>query len=215
MSAQLEARGRMMLRLREAGVTDAHVLARMETVSRADFVDAPELALLALEDGVLPIPCGQVMLRPGLVGLLLQALGLAPGSGARVLLVGAGSGYMAALLAGLAGPVIAVERYGRLVEEARGRLARLGVKGAEVHHADGLEGWLDGAPYDRILLAGQVQAVPEVLLAQLAPQGRLVAPAGPPGAAAELVTCGPEGEAARLPLFQRAPMLRPGRSQVL
>ena len=93
---------RLLFALRSKGVTDKRVLTAMETIDRAAFVDDPELAPLAFEDAMLPIPCGQVILRPAATGHLLQALALPEDGSARVLLVGFGSGYTAALLASLA-----------------------------------------------------------------------------------------------------------------
>ena len=207
---------RLLLHLRQEGVTDPLVLAAMETIGRAAFADAPGLEALAFEDAMLPIPCGQVMLRPSAAGHLLQAMGLKREQAARVLLVGFGSGYLAALLSQLAGHVFAVERFWRLTEEGRARMARLGISNVSISHGDGLEGWAEQGPFDAIVLAGAVEAVPEGLTAQLVREGRLIVPlAGPSGQviiasvnAAGIVT-------ARHPLFQWMPRLLEGRAQML
>lgn len=167
---------RLLLHLRQEGVTDTRVLTAMEALGRAAFVDDPALAHLAYEDAVLPIPCGQVILRPAATGHLLQALALPDDRSAKVLLVGLGSGYMTALLAGLCAQVFAVDRFASLVRAGAGRLEHLGISNAILRQSDGLHGWPEEAPFDRIVLAGSVLRVPDGLLAQLAPGGRLSAP---------------------------------------
>ncbi|MFN3500181.1 MAG: protein-L-isoaspartate O-methyltransferase family protein [Pannonibacter indicus] len=206
---------RLVLHLRQQGVTDPDVLAAMETLDRAAFVEDPALAPLAFEDAVLPIPCGQVILRPSLTGHLVQALGLKPSSKARVLLVGFGAGYMAALLARLAGDVVAVERYRRLVDDGRARMARLGIENVTLLHGDGLESLAGQGPFNAIVLAGRVTDLPADLASQLAPGGVLAAPIGPPDGPAHLVRITAEGETRHVPLFQSVPSLAPGRAQVL
>lgn len=206
---------RLVLHLRQQGVTDPDVLAAMETLDRAAFVEEPSLAPLAFEDAVLPIPCGQVILRPSLTGHLVQALGLKPANKARVLLVGFGAGYMAALLAGLAGQVVAVERYRRLVDEGRARMAHLGVGNVTLIHGDGLEGGAEAEPFEAIVLAGRVTQVPAGLVSQLAPGGVLAAPVSGPDGALHLVRIESGGERRDTPLFQSVPPLARGRAQVL
>lgn len=206
---------RLILHLRQQGVTDPDVLAAMETLDRADFVADPALAPLAFEDAVMPIPCGQVILRPSLTGLLVQALGLRPGGSARVLLVGFGAGYMAALVARLAGEVVAVERYLRLVDEGRARMAGPGTAHVTLLHGDGLEGAAGQAPFNAIVLAGRVTDVPARLVSQLAPGGVLVAPVGGADRPAQLLRLTAGGEGRHAPLFQSVPSLAPGRAQVL
>ena len=146
---------RLVLQLRQNGVTSGPVLKAMETIDRSAFA-APGLRDLAFEDAYLPIACGQAILPPVTTGKLMQAMGFADGRPSRVLLVGAGSGYMAALIAGLSDHVVAAERYRTLVEAARDRLAAVSVTNIDVVHADGLTGCAEFGPFDRILLTGSV-----------------------------------------------------------
>lgn len=205
---------RLLLHLRQEGVTDPRVLTAMETIDRAAFVDNPELAPLAFEDAMLPIPCGQVILRPAATGHLLQALALPEDGLARVLLVGFGSGYTAALLASLCAEVCALDRYGQLVREGSTRLERLGIGNVTVRQEDGLMGWPEPRLFDRILLAGTVSEVPEAVLAQLAPGGRLAAVVAG-GAGRAILSLTAEGEATRTPFFQQVPGLTEGLAAVL
>lgn len=205
---------RLLLHLRQEGVTDARVLTAMETIDRTAFVDDPDLAALAFEDAVMPIPCGQIILRPAATGHLLQALDLPADGTARVLLVGLGSGYSAALAASLAGQVCAIDRFASLVNEGRERLERLGIANVTVCQADGLEGWPEPERFDRILLTGTVEEVPEALFAQLAKGGRLAAPLVRDGRRAVAVY---DGDALQreIPLFQQIPPLLEGRAGAL
>lgn len=128
---------RLVLQLRQEGVTDDRVLRAMETINRSAFVDDPALSKLAFEDALLPIPCGQIIPRPVTTGQLVQALQLKEGNSARVLLVGAGSGYTAALVAQLASDVFAIERYHVLTEAIRRRILDLGLSNLAVRCEDG------------------------------------------------------------------------------
>jgi protein-L-isoaspartate(D-aspartate) O-methyltransferase len=205
---------RLLLHLRQEGVTDPRVLTAMETIDRAAFVDDPELAPLAFEDAMLPIPCGQVILRPAATGHLLQALALPEDGSARVLLVGFGSGYTAALLVSLSAEVCALDRYGQLVREGAARLELLGIANVTVRQEDGLMGWPEPRLFDRILLAGTVSEVPEAVLSQLAPGGRLAAVVAG-GAGRAILSLTAEGEATRTPFFQHVPALTEGLAAVL
>jgi protein-L-isoaspartate(D-aspartate) O-methyltransferase len=147
----------------------------MAAVPREAFVD-PELAARAGEDGPLPIGEGQTISQPLVVALMAQALELAPGD--RVLEVGAGSGYAAAVLGRLAAHVDAVEVREALARRAAENLAAAGVAGVDVHVGDGTAGWPPGAPYDAISVAAGADSVPAALLDQLGPGGRLVMPLG-------------------------------------
>ncbi len=166
---------RLILNLRQAGVRDPAVLQAMETIDRSAFVDA-SCADIAFEDSVLPIGCGQTLDRPSQLGLLMQAMDLPPDGDTRVLLVGAGSGYLAALLAQVASHVFAVDRYRRLVDETTERLGELGVSKVTLRHGNGLDGWQERGPFGRIVLCGSVQVIPARLFAQLTPDGAIVAP---------------------------------------
>jgi protein-L-isoaspartate(D-aspartate) O-methyltransferase len=158
------------------GIKDPTVLRALREVPREDFV--PEaLAESAYEDGPLPIGEGQTISQPYVVALTLEALALPP-RGARVLEVGAGSGYSAALLSRLARDVYTVERVGALAKVAKERLARLGYHNVHVRHGDGTLGWRENAPYDGIAVAAGGPHVPRALLEQLAIGGRLVMPVG-------------------------------------
>lgn len=167
----LEA-ARLVLSLRRNGIVDDAVLSAIETVDRAAFVSEGARPL-AREDVALPIPCGQSIPKPLVTAQLLQALALTPGESNRVLLVGAGSGYTATLLAQLSRHVYAVERFRSLAETARTRLSDLGVKNVTLRHGDGLSGLPEHSPFDRILLAGSVTTVPAVLIEQLDKHGIL------------------------------------------
>lgn len=207
---------RLLLTLRQEGMTDPDVLAAMETIERAAFVDDPALEALAFEDAMLPIPCGQVMLRPSATAHLIQAMALPRNRQGRVLMVGFGSGYMATLLSQLCAHVFAVERFCRLTQEGRARLARLGIANVTLSQGDGLEGWPDQGPYDAIVLAGAVSEVPEGLAGQLARDGTLVAPVNDAAGQAVLVRLIASGsERDRRPLFQWVPPLIEGYAQVL
>jgi protein-L-isoaspartate(D-aspartate) O-methyltransferase len=167
-----EARIVFLLALRAKGLRDTRVLSAFETVPRSRFV--PQRFIdLAMTDVSLPIACGQSTLAPSVMAEMIIALDVRPEH--RVLEVGTGSGYGAAILGKLAGEVVSVERYRSLAIEAQGRLDALGVGNVVVRHADGRNGWDAGAPYDRILIHAAVSEIPPALVAQLAPTGRIVA----------------------------------------
>jgi protein-L-isoaspartate(D-aspartate) O-methyltransferase len=205
---------RLLLHLRQEGVTDARVLTAMETIDRAAFVDDPAIAPLAFEDAMLPIPCGQVILRPAATGHLLQALALPEDGSANVLLVGFGSGYMAALAASLSRHVFSVDRYARLVREGEARLARLGIGNVTVRQADGRDGWPEQKLFDRIVLACAAPAVPDLLLSQVRQGGRLVAPVVR-GNDRAIVSVTLGAGVLRTPFFQHVPAMTEGRAAVL
>lgn len=170
-----ERQRRRMVRDQLAECGDPRVVSAMAALPREEFVPADSRGA-AYADGALPIGSGQTISQPRMVARMLAALRLRPGM--RVLDVGCGSGYAAALLADLVAPggtVVAVERIAALVAPARARLAGRSVA---VHHADGGDGWPDGAPYDAVHVAAAATALPQALLAQLAPGGRLVIPLG-------------------------------------
>ena len=147
----------------------------MERVPREMFVPE-ESRHLAYEDVPLPISEGQTISQPYIVALMVQALELRRTD--KVLEVGTGSGYQAAVLAGLADRVVTVERLGDLVDSARERLASLGYVNAEVALAESRLGWERDAPYDGIIVAAGAPKLPNKLMRQLADGGRLVVPVG-------------------------------------
>lgn len=205
---------RLVLHLRQEGVTDDGVLRAMETIDRAAFIDDPALTDLAFENALVPIPCGQVIPRPVTTGQLIQALQLEKGNKSRVLLVGAGSGYTAALLAQIASDVFAVERFNALTGEIRRRILDLELSNLAVRCGDGLLGWPERGPYDRILLAGAVEEIPEALRSQLAKGGLLVAPVVTPDGQV-LMRLHENGERERLGFRHALPLLREGPAQAL
>lgn len=158
--------------LRPWCITDLEVLAQFNVVRREDFVPQAYRAL-AFADVEIPLGHGAVMLRPILEGRILQVLaGKHP---QRALEVGAGSGYMAALLAQRAQEVWSIEIEPALAELARANLARAEIDNVHVETGDGLAGLRDHAPYDAIVLSGGVREIPQVLIDQLAEGGRLIA----------------------------------------
>ena len=205
---------RLLLHLRQEGVTDARVLTAMETLDRAAFVDDPALAPLAFEDAVLPIPCGQIVLRPAATGHLLQALALPEDRSARVLLIGFGSGYMTAVAASLSAHVYAIDRFARLIREGEARFQRLGISNVSLRHEDGQFGWAEEGPFDRIVLACAAAEVPDLLMDQLRSGGRLVAPIIK-GQSRAIAAFTASGDVYRTPFFQQVPAMAEGRAAVL
>jgi protein-L-isoaspartate(D-aspartate) O-methyltransferase len=174
------------------GLRSAPVLAAMREVPRELFV--PEAVKdFAYEDGPLPIEAGQTISQPYIVALMIEAAGVAPGG--RVLEIGAGSGYAAAILSRIAAEVIAIERHGELADLAAARMAQLGYANVRIVTGDGSAGWPEGAPYDAILAAASGRHVPAALKRQLAIGGTLVMPIGAPGDVQSLVGVTRRGEA--------------------
>jgi protein-L-isoaspartate(D-aspartate) O-methyltransferase len=158
------------------GIRDARVLAAMSRVPREKFL-REGLAEFAYKDTPLPIESDQTISQPYIVAYMAEALGLKGGE--KVLEIGTGSGYAAAVLAEMAGEVYTVERYENLASSAAERLERLGYRNAHVLHGDGTRGWPEHAPYDAIVVAAGGPEVPASLREQLAIGGRLVIPVGP------------------------------------
>ena len=178
--------GRMefLLTLRRRGIADKAVLRAMDEVPRAVFV-AEGFGAAAYDDRALPIACGQTISQPYLVAYMTEQLGVARDH--RVLEVGTGSGYQAAVLSRLAGEVVSIERYRTLAEAARARLAKLGYDNVEIVVGDGLAGWPERAPYDRIMVTAAAERMPETLVDQLAEGGVMLLPLGPQGGTQHIV----------------------------
>lgn len=171
-------RERLVQRLREEGIRDAEVLEVMRTLPRHLFIDEA-LASRAYENNALPIGFGQTISQPYIVALMTQAL--RAGTRLRkVLEVGTGCGYQAAVLGKLADEVYTVERIEPLAKRARRTLAQLHLTNVHVKLSDGSWGWPEHAPYDGILVAAAPADVPPSLLEQLAPGAHLVIPVGGP-----------------------------------
>jgi len=172
----LQARRRMIEeQIRRRGVTDPAVLAAIEKVPRHLFVPEDEREG-SYADQPLPIGNGQTISQPYVVALMTSLLRLGPES--RVLEIGTGSGYQAAVLAELAAKVYSIEIVAPLAERARATLAGLGYKNVHVRTGDGFQGWPDKAPFDAIIVTAAPPRVPEPLLQQLKPGGKLVVPVG-------------------------------------
>ena len=172
-------RDRLVNRLREEGIKNPSVLQAIRDVPRHMFVDEA-LASRAYEDTALPIGHGQTISQPYIVARMTEALLLA-GDIKKVLEVGTGSGYQAAILAQLVEKVFSVERINPLLQQARERFFRLGIRNVRLKHSDGSWGWQEYAPYDGIIVTAAPEAVPRELLEQLAIGGRLVIPVGATG----------------------------------
>jgi protein-L-isoaspartate(D-aspartate) O-methyltransferase len=163
--------------LRKRGIRDERVLAAMLSVPRHEFIP-PELAGEAYSDRPLPIGHGQTISQPFMVAAMAEALGLSGGE--RVLEIGAGSGYQAAVLSLLAREVHTVEMHQDLAVDCGERLRRLGYANVQVHVGDGTLGWPDEAPFDAVVVTAAAPDVPPPLAAQLAEGGRLIVPVGTP-----------------------------------
>ena len=178
--------GRMqfLLLLRQRGIGDTAVLRAMDEVPREHFVENTFVDA-AYADQALPIACGQTISQPYVVAYMTEQLRLQPQH--RVLEIGTGSGYQAAILSRLAREVISVERYRTLANAARIRLATLGYNNVEVLLGDGAAGVPDKAPFDRIMITAAAQNIPETLTAQLAEGGLMILPLGPHNGSQHLV----------------------------
>lgn len=184
MSPDAQTQMQFLYALRARGVTDARVLEAMEKVDRGKFVQGL-FASRAYEDRPLPIPCGQTISQPSVVGLMTQALKVGPRD--KVLEIGTGSGYQAAILSHLARRVYTVERHRELARTARGLLDGLGLVNTTVMTSDGSLGLPDQAPFDRILLTAAPEDPPANLIAQLREGGIMVLPVGQSGAVQNLI----------------------------
>ncbi|MBS0248863.1 MAG: protein-L-isoaspartate(D-aspartate) O-methyltransferase [Proteobacteria bacterium] len=165
-----------LLTLRQRGIVDQAVLRAMEQVPRAAFVPSGALAE-AQADLALPIACGQTISQPYVVAYMTERLALKPHH--RVLEVGTGSGYQAAVLSKLAREVISIERFRTLADQARERLKAGGYDNIEVIYGDGMAGCPDRAPFDRIIVTAAAEEAPAALIEQLADGGIMIMPRGP------------------------------------
>ncbi len=164
------------LALRRRGISDQAVLRAMDEVPREYFV-AAEFTDSAYADHALPIACGQTISQPYVVGYMTEQLEVAPAH--RVLEIGTGSGYQAAVLSRLAKEVVSIERYRTLADQARERIKTLGYDNVTVLFGDGFSGAPDRAPFDRIIVTAAAEQIPEKLVEQLADGGKLILPLGP------------------------------------
>jgi len=186
-----EARLRMVSEQIEArGVADPRVLAAMRAVPRHEFVP-PASRARAYDDGPLEIGHGQTISQPYVVAAMTELA--APKPGARVLEVGTGSGYQAAVLAEMGSQVYTIEILAPLAAQAARTLERLGYGSVQVRHGDGYRGWPEAAPFDAIVVTAAAPRVPPDLLAQLAVGGRLVIPVGSAFQELQVHTKTPEG----------------------
>lgn len=172
------------LALRRHGISDQAVLRAMDEVPREYFI-APELAESAYADHALPIACGQTISQPYVVAYMSEQLDIAPHH--RVLEVGTGSGYQAAVLSRLAREVVSIERYRTLANLARDRLKTLGYANVTVLVGDGTAGAPQQAPFDRIMVTAAAEEVPHALVDQLTEDGKMVLPLGPRDALQHIV----------------------------
>ena len=179
-----ERKMRFLFALRQRGVTDPRVLEAMERIDRGEFVRG-HFEDRAYEDTPLPIPCGQTISQPSVVGLMTQALEVGPRD--KVLEVGTGSGYQAAILSQLVRRVYTVDRYRRLVREAGDLFRKLDLVNITTITADGSHGLPDQAPFDRILVTAAAEDPPGPLLEQLKPGGIMVVPVGQSDAVQALI----------------------------
>lgn len=173
----MRTRERLVERLDREGISDPRVLDAIRAIPRHLFMDEA-LASRAYEDTALPIGHGQTISQPYVVARMTEAI-IADGVPDKVLEIGTGSGYQAAVLARMVDQVAGIERIRPLLARARRTLLQLGIRNVRLRHADGREGWPEKGPWEAILLAAAPQAVPQALLDQLQEGGRLIAPVGP------------------------------------
>lgn len=184
MTASAEDKMQFLFALRSRGVTDSRVLTAMEEIDRGLFIRGL-FSERAYEDMPLPIACGQTISQPSVVGLMTQALDPDPRD--KVLEIGTGSGYQAAVLSKLVRRVYTVDRHRRLVREARAVFEALDLGNITTMTADGSHGLLDQAPFDRIIVTAAAEDPPGPLLAQLKIGGIMVVPVGQSDAVQTLI----------------------------
>jgi protein-L-isoaspartate(D-aspartate) O-methyltransferase len=166
---------RLILDLRRSGIHDRRILSAIESVPRRLFLSA-RYHDQAYANRAVPIECGQTISQPTVVAMMTEALSVTPES--RVLEIGTGSGYQAAVLARLAAHVFTIERYEQLAMLAKERLEVLRIRNVSVRVGDGGDGWPEEAPFDRIMITAAAEEIPPALFAQLAENGVVVAPVG-------------------------------------
>ena len=213
-SADNVGRMQFLLGLRRRGIGDAAVLRAMDEVPREHFVESGFLDS-AYADQALPIACGQTISQPYVVAFMTEHLGVQPDH--RVLEIGTGSGYQAAILSRLAREVISVERYRTLAETARQRLRTLGYDNVDVRVGDGLAGVPDRAPYDRIIVTAAAETIPNALVGELTEGGVMILPLGPHAGPQQLVklTKGEQGIKQDTLIGVRFVPLLPGKAREL
>ena len=170
-----ESKALLMLKLRQNGVSNPEVLKSIETIDRSSFISKSFLNR-SLEDIPLPIECGQTISQPSLVAFMIQQLEIPYRS--KVLEIGTGSGYQTAILSRLSSRVYSIERYKRLVDMAKIRLANLNISNVIILLMDGFFGYSLQAPFDRIILTAAVEEIPNLLISQLKVGGIMIVPVG-------------------------------------
>lgn len=180
-----EQKMQFLFALRSHGVTDSRVLKVMERIDRQVFLGGSAFAARAYENMPLPIACGQTISQPSIVGLMTQAADVGPRH--KVLEVGTGSGYQAAILSQLARRVYTIDRHKRLVQEAVARFDKLDLANVTAITGDGSFGYPEQAPFDRIVVTAAAEDAPGPLLAQLRIGGIMVVPVGQSDAVQTLV----------------------------
>jgi len=185
MNEREQERSEFVRDLQRRGIHDEGVIEAFARVPREEFVTIADMPL-AFADRALPIACGQTISQPYMVAVMTEALELSLEH--KVLEIGTGSGYQAAILAALVHEVVTVERYHELADTARAKLQRLGFNNVTVIHADGMTGAAAYAPFDRIVVTAAAERdIPAALTEQLVPGGVLVAPVGAVGEAQKLL----------------------------
>ena len=170
-----EAKALLMLKLRQNGVSNPEILNSIETIDRSCFV-SKSFTNRSLEDIALPIECGQTISQPSLVAFMTQQLEIPYRS--KVLEIGTGSGYQTAILARLSSRVYSIERYKKLVDIAKIRLANLNISNVIILLQDGFFGYSPQAPFDRIILTAAVEEIPILVINQLRVGGIMIVPVG-------------------------------------
>ena len=170
-----ESKALLMLKLRQNGVSNPEILKSIETIDRSSFISKNFLSR-SLEDIPLPIECGQTISQPSLVAFMIQQLEIPYRS--KVLEIGTGSGYQTAILSRLSLRVYSIERYKKLVDMAKIRLANLNISNVIILLMDGFFGYSLQAPFDRIILTAAVEEIPNLLIGQLKVGGIMIIPVG-------------------------------------